>query len=128
MGAYIKGRREYKLSPQLRPSFFKRLTLREFQPIAMADFKFQIILKILAHILAHIMPTITSKEHRGFLHGRQIRDCICLTYEAINLLHNKYFGYNLSLKIDISKDFDNLDLCFLQNVLKAFGFNASFCS
>jgi hypothetical protein len=68
----------------------------------MANFKFKIISKILADILAPIMPSIISPEQRGFIHGRLIRVCICLTSEAINLLHNKSYGGNLALKIDIS--------------------------
>jgi hypothetical protein len=54
-------------------------------PWLISSLKIKIILKMLAHILARIMPTITSKEHRGFIHGRPIKDCICLTSEAINL-------------------------------------------
>ncbi|PNY17703.1 ribonuclease H [Trifolium pratense] len=80
-----------------------------YRPIALANLKFKIISKILADRLAQIMPTIISKEQRGFIHGRQIKDCICLASEAVNLLYNKSFGDNLAMKIDISKAFDTLD-------------------
>ncbi|MCH97378.1 RNA-directed DNA polymerase (Reverse transcriptase), partial [Trifolium medium] len=102
-------------------------TMGQFRPIAMANFKFKIISKILADRLAVILPDIISKEQRGFIKGRQIKDCVCLTSEAINMLHHKSFGGNLAIKIDIAKAFDTLDWQFLIKVLQAFGFNNIFC-
>jgi hypothetical protein len=74
------------------------------------------------------MPGIISKEQRGFIHGRQMKDCICVTSENIYLTHKKSFGGNLALKIDISKAFDTLDWGFLLMVFHAFGFNSTFCN
>lgn len=74
------------------------------------------------------MPAITSVQQRGFIKGRSIKDCICLTSEAINVLHKKSFGGNLALKVDIAKAFDTLDWSFLILVLEAFGFNRIFCN
>jgi hypothetical protein len=100
----------------------------QFRPVAMANFKFKIITKIIADRLAQVLPSIISKEQRGFVNGRQMKDCVCLTSEAINLLHNKSYGGNLALKIDISKAFDTLHWDFLLKVLKSFGFNEVFCN
>ncbi|MCI16088.1 RNA-directed DNA polymerase (Reverse transcriptase), partial [Trifolium medium] len=58
--------------------------INHFRPIALANFKFKIISKILASRLARVAPTIISSNQRGFIPGRQISDCICLTSEAIN--------------------------------------------
>jgi hypothetical protein len=102
-------------------------SIDQFRPIALANFKFKIISKVLADRLANIMPTIISKKQRGFIQGRNIEDCICLASEAINLLNKKAFGGNVALKIDISKAFDTLDWSFLLKVLKQFGFNSQFC-
>lgn len=103
-------------------------TIAQYRPIALANFKFKIISKVLANRLAQIMPSIISKEQRGFIQGREIKDCICLTSEAINLLHKKSFGGNLAIKIDIAKAFDTLDWNFLLKVLNAFGFSPLFCN
>ena len=103
-------------------------TIEQFRPIALANVKFKIISNILAGRLASILPNIVSQEQRGFIKGRNIKDCITLTSEAINLLDKKCFGGNLALKIDISKAFDTLNWEFLLNVLKKFGFNNTFCS
>jgi hypothetical protein len=55
------------------------------------------------------MPDLISVEQHGFIHGRDIKNCLCIASEAANLLHNKSFGGNLALKIDITKAFDTLD-------------------
>ncbi|GAU38423.1 hypothetical protein TSUD_396030 [Trifolium subterraneum] len=103
-------------------------SIDQYRPIAMANFKFKIISKILADRLASIMPSLISEEEMGFIHGRDIKDCLCIASEAANLLHNKSYGGNLALKIDISKAFDTLEWSFLLKVLKRFGFNEIFCN
>jgi hypothetical protein len=74
----------------------------------MANFKFKVISKVIADRLASIMLTLVSKEQKGFIHDRKIKECLCVASEAANLLHNKTFGGNLALKIDITKAFDTL--------------------
>ena len=103
-------------------------TVGHYRPIALANFKFKIISKILAGILTPIMNNIISAEQRGFIQGRNIRDCICVTSEAINQLHNKAFAGNLAFKVDMAKAFDTLEWKFLLKVLNKFGFNDKFCS
>ncbi|WJX52536.1 hypothetical protein P8452_38639 [Trifolium repens] len=98
-------------------------SVNDYRPIAIANFKFKLISKIIADRLASIMPAITSIQQRGFIKGRNIKDCICLTSEAINVLHKRSFGGNLAIKVDIAKAFDTLQWPFLLRVLKAFGFN-----
>ncbi|KAK2424264.1 hypothetical protein QL285_034644 [Trifolium repens] len=103
-------------------------SIDQYRPIAMANFKFKIISKVIADRLASIMPSLVSVEQKGFIHGRDIKDCLFIASEAANLLHNKAFGGNLALKIDITKAFDTLDWSFLLKVLKSFGFNNKFCT
>lgn len=77
-------------------------TISQYIPIAMGNFKWRIISKILADILAVILPNIISKEKMGFIKRRKIKDCICITSEIANLLHKKSFGGSLAIKVDIS--------------------------
>jgi len=102
--------------------------VEQYRPIALANFKFKIVTKILADRMAPIMKSIISGEQRGFIQGRNIRDCICTTSEAINLLNNRCFGGNISFKVDIAKAFDTVEWSFLRKVMKQFGFNDKFCS
>ncbi|PNX72820.1 ribonuclease H, partial [Trifolium pratense] len=112
----------------LLPKTPEATSIDQYRPIAMANFKFKIISKIIADRLASIMPSIISEEQRGFIHHRNIKDCLCIASEAANLLHNKSYGGNLALKIDISKAFDTLEWSFILKVLKCFGFNNVFCN
>lgn len=112
----------------LIPKFPEADTIENYRPIALANFQFKIITKVLADRLATVAPKIISEHQRGFLRNRQISDCICITSEAINLLDKKAFGGNLALKIDIKKAFDTMDWHFLLKVLQTFGFHNTFCN
>jgi hypothetical protein len=100
----------------------------QYRPIAMANFKFKVISKIIADRLTSILPEIISSNQKGFIKGRNIKDCLCLASETINILDKKSSGGNLALKIDIKKAFDTLDWKFLLKVLNCFGFNQTFCN
>lgn len=103
-------------------------SIAQFRPIALANYKFKIITKVLADRLAIIAPKIVSKQQRGFIKGRQISDCIGVASEAVNLLEKRSFGGNIALKIDIKKAFDTMDWSFLLKVLHQFGFDPIFCN
>ncbi|PNY04508.1 ribonuclease H [Trifolium pratense] len=100
----------------------------EFRPIALANFQFKIITKTLADRLASVPPRVISTQQCGFIHGRQISDCVLVASEAINVLQKKCFAGNLALKIDIRKAFDTLEWSFLISVLQQFGFSPIFCA
>jgi hypothetical protein len=101
----------------LLPKSSSATSIDQYRPIVMANFKFKIISKIIADMLAKIMPNLISEEQMGFIQDRSIKDCICVASEAVNLLHNKAYSGNLALKIDISKAFDTLEWPFLLKVL-----------
>ncbi|XP_058766569.1 uncharacterized protein LOC131640178 [Vicia villosa] len=81
----------------------------KFRPIAMANFKFMIISKIIADRLDRIIPAMISPEQKGFIHGRNIKDCVHLASGVANVMDLKAFGGNLALKIDITKAFDTIE-------------------
>jgi hypothetical protein len=101
--------------------------LDNFRPIALANFQFKIITKILADRLVFIASKIISTHQRGFIPGRHIHDCILTASEAVNFLHKKAYGGNIALKIDIKKAFDTVSWRFLIHVLRCFRFNQIFC-
>jgi len=102
-------------------------TMNQYRPIALANFKFKVLSKILADRLSQIMPALISKHQRGFIQGRNIKDYIFTALEAINLLDSKSFGGNIALKVDIAKAFDTLEWSFLLKALNRFGFSNLFC-
>jgi len=103
-------------------------TIEQYKPIALANFKFKIISKVLADRLASILPNIISVEQKGFIKGRNIKDCMILALEAINVIDKRNFGGNIAMKIYVSKAFDTLNWVFLIYVLHCFGFNQIFCN
>ncbi|XP_019430036.1 PREDICTED: uncharacterized protein LOC109337512 [Lupinus angustifolius] len=110
----------------LIPKFPSADKIEDFRPIALANFQFKIITKVLADRLAKIAHKIISQHQRGFIKDRHIHDCICIASEANNLLDHKTLGGNLALKPDVKKAFDTIDWRFLMDTLKAFGFHKSF--
>lgn len=101
--------------------------LDNFRPIALANFQFKLITKILADRMGMIASKIISIQQKGFIPGRNIQDCIMTASEAVNLLHKKVYGGNIALKVDIKKAFDTINWQFLVHVLHRFGFNQLFC-
>lgn len=91
-------------SPDPPPSGFT--IYLHYMLIYLSSFKHKIITTKLADRLACLLPKIISKEKNGFINGRRINCCTCLTSEAKSLI-NKNSG-NMALKIDISKAFDIL--------------------
>ncbi|XP_019431610.1 PREDICTED: uncharacterized protein LOC109338761 [Lupinus angustifolius] len=100
--------------------------IEDFRPIALANYHFKIITKVLADRLSHIASRIISPEQKGFIRDRSIAECICTASEAINLLEHKSFGGNLAIKLDVRKAFDTMDWEFLLQTLQAFGFHDKF--
>ncbi|XP_039682998.1 uncharacterized protein [Medicago truncatula] len=98
----------------------------DYRPIALANFQFKIITKILADRLACITSRIISVEQRGFVRDRNISDCVIIASEAINSLDKRQYGGNIAIKVDISIAFDILDWNFLIDVLNNFGFSTTF--
>ena len=81
----------------------------DYRPIALDNFQFKVITKILRDWLAIITVRIISIEQRGFIRDRKISECVILAYEAINLLDKRQYSGNIALKVDIAKAFDTLD-------------------
>ncbi|XP_062028868.1 uncharacterized protein LOC133744853 [Rosa rugosa] len=100
--------------------------ISQFRPIALANFLFKIIQKILADRLGPIASRIISANQSAFLPGRRISDCIGLVSEGFNLLDRKTRGGNVGIKVDIAKAFDTLNWQFLFQVLHHFGFSPDF--
>ncbi|MCI11013.1 RNA-directed DNA polymerase (Reverse transcriptase), partial [Trifolium medium] len=76
----------------LIPKMNGAVSMSDFRPIALANFIFKILTKIIADRLASIAPKLVSEHQRGFIPGRQISDCVIVASEAINVLHKKSFA------------------------------------
>ncbi|CAN6545200.1 unnamed protein product [Malus baccata var. baccata] len=110
----------------LIPKVEDAISMTHFRPIALANFLFKIIPKILAVRLSHVVQRIISPHQAAFIPGRRITDCIGLVSECFNVLDKKTRGGNMGVKVDIAKAFDTLDWSFLLRVLTNFGFSTCF--
>ncbi|KAK9911453.1 hypothetical protein M0R45_035362 [Rubus argutus] len=100
--------------------------ISDYRPIALANFVFKLITKIIADRLGKVAARIISPNQSAFLKGRSIVDPIILTSECINLLDRNCKNGNIAIKLDISKAFDSLDWNFLLRILDSFGFDPTF--
>jgi hypothetical protein len=89
----------------------------DFCLIALENFHFKIVIKILANRMPLITMCIISIEQLGFIRDYNISECVILAYEAIILIDKQQYGGNVALKVDIKKTFDILDWNFLIAVL-----------
>lgn len=130
----IHSVQDFFISGQLAPNINSNLivlipkvpgarVMGDYRPIALDNFQFKIVTKIIADRLASITTRIISVEQRGFIRDRNISECVILASEAINLLEKRQYGGNVALKVDIAKAFDTLDWNFLILVLRRFGFH-----
>lgn len=96
----------------------------KFRTIALCNIIYKIVSKIIATRLKLLLPLIISPEQSGYVEGRQITDGIILTHEIIHSLKiSKKPG--MLLKLDLSKAFDSLSWKYIEKILLAFGFDAS---
>ncbi|KAJ4710362.1 RNA-directed DNA polymerase (Reverse transcriptase) [Melia azedarach] len=101
-------------------------SITQFRPIALANFIFKIILKIMADRLKGVVERIISPQQHAFIRGRSISDAIALVSENFQLLNRRIKGGNVGIKLDIAKAFDTMDWSFLLQVLARFGFDDCF--
>ncbi|VFQ72006.1 unnamed protein product [Cuscuta campestris] len=100
----------------------------DYRPISLTNFSFKIITRILASRLTTVLPDIISIEQGGFVPGRDITHHILLAREFIHMLDRKTLGGNLTLKLDITKAFDNISWSYIEKCLGHFGFSHIFIS
>lgn len=68
--------------------------------------------------VAPILPSLISPEQSDFVHGRLIHDNILLARELLSAIRRNTKGFNLIMKLDISKTYDSLNLLALIKIMK----------
>jgi hypothetical protein len=97
---------------------------KQFRSIALSNFIYKIITKVIALKLKPILPYIISKEQSGYVEGHHIMDNIILVHEIIHSLKTTCTP-GMLIKLDISKEFDKLSWKYMHSILSAFGFSAN---
>jgi len=96
----------------------------KYRSIALCNVIYKLISKVLANRLKPLLPLLISQEQTGYVEGRQIMDGIILLNEVIHSL-KLIKKPGMILKLDLSKAFDKLSWSYIQQMLLAFCFNAT---
>ncbi len=111
---------------RLLPKPQKDLTLlKNWRPITLLTVDYKILSKALANRIKEILPHIISEDQAGFMKGRYIGEhirCILEVADQANLKNQN----GLLVALDIEKAFDSVEIPFLLETLKMFGFSGSF--
>ncbi|BFG35167.1 hypothetical protein CerSpe_214410 [Prunus speciosa] len=99
----------------------------QFRPIALCNFSYKSISKILANRLKPILAEIISPQQSAFIPGRQIQDNILIAHEAFHALkiRKKTKVYQMGLKLDMNKAYDRIEWDFVKEVLHKLGFDST---
>lgn len=81
----------------------------EFRPISLCNFSYKIVSKVICDRMRHILPLIISREHSGFVQGRQITENFSLAKEMLHELDRPVRGHNILLKLDMAKAYDRVE-------------------
>ncbi|XP_062020902.1 uncharacterized protein LOC133737340 [Rosa rugosa] len=96
-----------------------------FRPIALCNFAYKILTKIISNRLKPFMPDLISENQLAFVTGRQIHDNILMAHEMFH--HLKLLrggqGGEFALKLDMNKAYDRVDWDFLRLVMLKMGFH-----
>ena len=93
-----------------------------FRPVALCNFIYKIISKVVANRLKEVLPLLIGLEKFGFVVGQQILDGIIMVHEVIHSLKvTKNTG--MLVKHGIAKAYDKLSWQYMREVLDAFGFS-----
>ncbi|KAK1666668.1 hypothetical protein QYE76_054827 [Lolium multiflorum] len=97
--------------------------ITQFRPIALINVIFKIVSKAFATKLDPIAHRIISPNQTAFIKGRFILDGVLALHEIVHELKVKRQGC-LLLKLDFEKAYDRVNWGFLQEVLRAKGFDS----
>ncbi|XP_016743147.1 uncharacterized protein [Gossypium hirsutum] len=93
--------------------------MTNFHPINLCRVIYKIISKALANQLKVVLPQCISQNQRAFVPGWMIHDNVLVAHELMHYLRSLKNGPNKGcvIKLDISKAYDQVELCFLEKVM-----------
>lgn len=99
--------------------------MTDYRPIALCNVLVRILSKVITNRLKPCLKDIISENQSAFLEGRLLTDNAIIAFEINHYIHRRTQGKTgvAGLKIDISKAYDRLEWCFLENMLRKMGFH-----
>lgn len=100
-------------------------SLDQFRPVALCNFVYKVITKILENILKHVISDLISIPHTAFLKEISIGENIILTREMLGKIYTNRRSKDLCLKVDICIAFDKVRWSFILSTLAKMNFSDS---
>ena len=102
-------------------------SFNHYRPISLCNVVYKIITKLLVSRLRKILHKLISPTQVEFISGRWISENQIVVQEMLHSFKTRKVKFRLmAVKIDLPKAYDRVNWCFLQVVLKNFGFDEKF--
>ncbi|XP_077237123.1 uncharacterized protein LOC143878767 [Tasmannia lanceolata] len=124
-----------KMLPQLNCTFIALIpktpdaaSPEKYRPIALCNFLYKTITKLMASRLKPIMDSLISPFQSAFIQGRSIQDNILLSHDLCHNFHRKTSTKAMCIKMDLKKAFDSVNHSSLISFLQKIGFPQMWCN
>ena len=109
----------------LLPKIANPTQMSGMRPISLCSVQYKIISKIVCDGLKCILPDIISDTQGAFVQGRLISDNIIIAHEFVHGLrtNDSVARDFMAVKTDMSKTYDRVEWCFMEELLEKLGFN-----
>ena len=99
----------------------------KFRPISLCNVIYKIINEVLANRLKPILNDIISESQSAFITDGLITNNVLIAFESLHHMKTNCTGRTgfMALKLDMSKAYDKVEWCFLENFLLKMGFQES---
>ncbi|KAJ9535832.1 hypothetical protein OSB04_un001013 [Centaurea solstitialis] len=95
----------------------------DFRPIACCNVIYKCISKVLVGRIKEGLARLVDLNQSAFIPNRNIGDNVLLAQELMRGYHRQRGSRRCAFKIDIQKAYDTVNWCFLEEILKRFGFH-----
>ncbi|XP_077246085.1 uncharacterized protein LOC143885940 [Tasmannia lanceolata] len=123
-----------KILPQLNTTFIclipkcpEASTPEHYRPVALCNFFYKTITKIMANRLKPLMNSLISPFQSAFISGRSIQDNILIAHDLCHNFHRKNPIKAMCIKMDLKKAFDSVNHSSLLLFMEKMGFPSKWC-
>ncbi|XP_050125567.1 secreted RxLR effector protein 78-like [Malus sylvestris] len=99
--------------------------MTQLRPISLCNVLYKIVAKVLTNRLKTILPRIIAPTQSAFILRHLISDNYLVAAEVAHYMHKRSLGSNglMALKLDINKEYDRVELRFLEAMMSHMGFS-----